>query len=579
MTIIWTMLTSSKMVKGLLLGAALLMLPLALSCGSSDGDAGDQDAVTEAMAAATELADQQEGAIDKAWAMAQIATAWVTIDPDSAKAQQAVEDSVEAASAAAQGGDEQRSAAADLREQSATWDPVDWRQAIALAERIERNASRAWVLRAIAGDLPKGYRAEALAHLESALEIAEANPLPQYRAADESTVAVELAKLDADSALEVAAAIADPAAKARALREISARLTETDPELAADVLADALEAAREISDPNDRAWALRESAVGPAVSAARARKLLAEAAEAADQIEEVEPQAFARSDIAVAWATLDLDEAKEVLGGISHDYPDARVAALVGMAERISASDPGEARELLDEAHKESEEVLDTYERAEVVNAVVAGMATLDDEEASSTAREIAREIEDPYFQADALRVLALVAADADVDDAVSLAEEIEPRFIRVQTLTAIGETMAASDAEKAISIFEQALSEAGELDDTYPLRDLASAWAALDAEKGLEIAEKVEDPPDQVKALTEVAIAMLATDPEKAKVTFETAQETAQSIKSDDDPFAAATALRDQAAVWSRVDEAEAGRLYADAFEIAAAVELEPTG
>jgi len=134
-------------------------------------------------------------------------------------------------------------------------------------------------------------------------------------------------------------------------------------------------------------------------------------------------------------------------------------------------------------------------------------------------------------------------------------------------------------DPEKAVSIFEQALSEAGELTDTSPLRRLASAWAQLDPLKALEIADRVEDPPDQVQALTDVALSMLATDPEKAHVTFETALETAQGIKSDDDPFAAATAVRDLAAVWLLVDEAEAGRLYADAFEMAAAVELEPTG
>jgi hypothetical protein len=574
MTIIWTMLTSGRMVKGLLLGVALLMLPLAFGCGSSsDAETEEQDTVAEAMAAATEVADQQERTIAKAWAMAQVATSWAAIDP--VAAQQAVADSVRAAEQAASDGDEQRSVAAELREQSATWDPVDWRQAIALAERIERNASRAWVLRAIAGELANVDPAQASSLLATALEIAEANPLPQYQAADKSTVAIELDELDADSALEVAAAIADPAAKARALREMSALLAETDPKLAADILADALEAARQISNPNDRAWALRESAVAPAVDAAQAGELLAEAEEAAGQIDDVEPQAFALSDLAIAWATLDLGQAEAVLEDISHDYPEASVAALVGIAARISASNSDKAGDLLEQAYKDSEQVLDTYERAQVVNAVVTGMATLDKERAE----EIAREIEDPYLQADALRSLALVVAGADADDAVSLAEAIQPRFIRVQAMIAVGDTVAAGDAEKAVSIFEQALSEAGELDDTYPLRELASAWAPLDPAKALEIAEKVEDPPDQVQAMTDVALAMLATDPEKARVTFETAHETAQSIKSDDDPFAAATALRDMAAVWLSVDEAEAGRLYADAFKLAAAVELEPTG
>ena len=50
-------------------------------------------------------------------------------------------------------------------------------------------------------------------------------------------------------------------------------------------------------------------------------------------------------------------------------------------------------------------------------------------------------------------------------------------------------------------------------------------------------------------------------------------------ALKSDQDLFVAATALRNMAAAWSSVDEAEAGRLYSTAFEAAAAVQVEPTG
>jgi hypothetical protein len=563
------------MVKGLLLGAALLVLLLSFGCGSSsDAETGEQDPVAEAMAAATEVADKQDRAIAKAWAMAQVATAWAAIDP--VAAEQAIADSVQAAEEAASGGDEQRSVAAELREKSATWEPLDWRTAIALAERIERNASRAWVLRAIAGELTDVDPVQARSLLATALGIAEENPLPQYRSADESTVAIELANLNATRAREVAATIADPAAKARALREIAALLAETNPGLAEDVLVDAVTAAKEIEDANDLAWALRETALGPAADAAQAHDLLEGAETAAGRIEEVEPQAFAQSDIAVAWATLDFNRAMTVVEGITPDYPEARVAALVGIAEaRISALDVKEAESALEQALKDSEEVLDTYERAQAVNAIVADMATVDEERAE----EIARGIEDPYFQADALRSVAVTVASADADDAVSLAGEIQPRFARVLALIAVGEKVAEDDTEKAVSIFEQALSEAGELKDTYPLRQLASAWAPLDPTKALEVANKVEDSADQVQALTDVAVAMLATDPEEADVILKTVQEKAQGIKSDEDPFAAATALRDAATVWSTVNEAKAGRLYADAFEAAAAVPLEPTG
>jgi hypothetical protein len=574
MTTGWRTPTLGRMMMGLLLGAAFLMLLLSVGCGSSSSAQTDgQDEVTETTGAATEVADKQERAIARAWAMAQVAMDWNAIDP--AGAQQAIADSVRAAEEAASGGDEQRRIAADLREKATDWAPVDWRSAIALAERIERNASRAWMLRAIAGELADTQPAEATSLLTSALEITADNPLPQYRAEDESTVAVQLAGLDADRALVVAAAIADPAARARALREISAQFADTDPELAATTLADAVTAAKEISDPNDRAWALRESALAPAADVAQARQLLDDAAEAADQIEDVVPQAFAQSDIAVAWAALDLDEAMTIAEGITPDYPEARVAALVGIAERIAASNPAGASSTLEQALEENERALDKYESGQAVNAIVADMALLDKDRAV----EIARGIEDPYLQADALRSVALAAADASVDNALALAAEIKPTFIRVQVLTAIGEKAAATDPEKAKSIFEKALSEAGDLDDTYPLRLLASAWAPLDPAKALEIADRVQDSADKAAALTDVAMAMLATDPEEADVTLKTAQETATGIKSDTDPFAAATALRDMATTWSTVDEAEAGRLYADAFQTAKAVSLEPTG
>lgn len=569
------MLASGRIVRGLLLGAALLMLAVAIGCGSSsEAETGQQDTVAETMAGATDVADQQERTIARARAMSQAATCWAAIDPVAAR--EAVADSVRAAGQAASGGDEQRAVAAELREESATWAPVDWRSAIALAERIERNASRAWVLRAIAGALIDVDPAQARSLLATALDVAEANPLPQYRAADESSVAVELAKFDADRALDVADDIADPAAKARALREMSEEIAKTDPELGEDVLADALEAAREIDDHYDRAWALRELAL--VVSGDDAPALLVEAGEAAEQIEKVEPQAFARSDIAIAWATLDLDKAMAILvvmEDTTDDYPEPLVAALVGIAERIQDSNPKEARGLLEDALVESERVLDTYERARAVNAIVIVMATVDHERAVS----IARGIEDPYLQGDALRFLAVTAASADAEEAVSLAEGIEPRFVRVQALIAVGAEVAEDDPEKAVSIFEQALSEAGELEDTYPLRLLASAWAPLDPEKALEIADRVEDDADRAQALTDIAVAMQATDPEEAGLIFEGARETAQSVKSDDDPFAAATTLRNMAAVWSSVDESEAGGLCADAFELAAAVPVEPTG
>lgn len=566
--------TLSKTVRIILLGVALLVLPFIWGCGSSsDDDTESADAVAEAMGAATGVADQQERAIDRAWAMAQVAIDWAALDPDAAE--QAIADSVRAAEEAASGGDEQRTVAADLRELAATWDPVDWRSAIPLAERIERNASRAWILRAIAGALADEDPDQARSLLADALEIARTNPLPQYGAADESTVALELGNTDPDAALAAAEAIADSEAKARALRELVWQFEDSNPELVESTVGDAISAAREISDPYDRAWALRESAGAPLADSVQTKELLGDAEDAAAQIEEVEPQAFALSDIAAAWAMLDFERALELAESIPANYPEARVAALVGIAEALTASDSERAVSALEDALTENEEVLDTYEQARAVNVIVMVMAELDLERAI----ELAEEIEDAYLQGDALRVLALAVVDEDAEQALVLAEEIEPLFIRVQTLIAIGVEVAAEDSEQAISIFEGALSEAGDLKDTYALRLLASAWAPLDAVKALDIADRVEDDADRAQALADVALAMLATNEAKAQVIFETAEEKAAGIKSDDDPFAAATALKDLAAAWSSVDEAEAGRLYDAAFEAAAAVEVEPTG
>jgi len=563
---------SGKMIKVLLLGLVALMLPLAWGCGSDSASQTEgQDATKDIVNTATNLAQKQELSIGRAWAMGQAATAWAAVDP--AGARRAVADSIEAAEAAAAGGDEQRSVAADLRAQSSDWTPTDWRGAVALAERIERNASRAWVLRAIAGELAEADPARASSLLATAMEIARENPLPQYRAEDESTVALELASLDPDDALRAAAAIGDQAAKARALREIAQQLSEADSARSASVLEEAISAAREISDPYDRAWALRESALVPGVEASQAGQLLGEAEDAAKQIVDVEPQEYALSDIAVAWSHVDLEQAMAAAGDIGDFDPQARVDALIGIAEaRLSASDSEGARTALEEALSANEGVLDVYERARAVNVIVTDMAPVD----SQRALDLARDIKDPYLQADALRFLAEAEAAGEPDDAVALAEEIEPAFVRVQALTAIGEKVAGSDQEKAVDIFTKALSEAGDLKDTYPLRLLASAWAPLDPAKALDVAEKVEDDQDRVVALTDVALAMLETDPAKAHVLFEEAYEIAQKIKSDDDPFATATVLLDLAAAWLPVDKAEAADVYAAAFEAAAAVPVE---
>ena len=101
-----------------------------------------------------------------------------------------------------------------------------------------------------------------------------------------------------------------------------------------------------------------------------------------------------------------------------------------------------------------------------------------------------------------------------------------------------------------------------------------------------LDVASAITDPGATAPALREMAGLFAPTRWElaagvlaKALVAALLTIPAAQSIKSDDDPFAAATALRDPAAVWVSVDEAEAGRLYAAASEAAAAVSVEPTG
>ena len=567
--------SSRKTSRGLLLALALLTLPLAWACGSSAGTQTEEtDPVAEAIGKATEVVGQQERAMNRAWAMAQVATAWSAVDP--AAARQAVADSIRAAEEAAAGGDEQRAAAAELREKAATWAPADWRSAIAMAERIERNASRAWVLRAIAGELADRDPEQAASLLASALEIARSNPLPQYRAADESTVALEIVKLDPAGALEAAADIEDPAAKARALREMVGQLAEEDPVLAETALSDAVSAAREISDPYDRAWALRESSAAPGVDVEGARALLAEAEEAAGEITEAEPQAFALSDIAVEWAALDSGRAMAAVDRIGADHPEARVAALIGIGEaRISASDQAGARSALERALQENESVLDVHERDRAVNVIIADLVSVDVDRAVS----LARGIEDPYLQGEALRTLTVELAGAKPDDAISLAESIQPQFVRVEALIEVGGKVASTDQERAAGVFQQALSEAGDLKNTYPLRLLASAWAPLDPAKALEVANKVEDDQDRVYALTDVALATLKIDPAKAGVIFDTAYETAQKVKSDEDPFLTASVLRDLGAAWMPVDRAEATGVYAAAFQAAAAVPVETTG
>jgi hypothetical protein len=546
----------------LLIVFALFALPLSAAV-PGPAQATEQDAARQAsLDAAKTAAVSAERLSAQAWMLARIGAAWTAVDP--AGGSQAVTDGLAAM-------DELKANAPAYwgRRQAVLEDSVEWTQdqqtAALLADRIGIGTTRAWALRAMAGELLAVDPAQAGQVLARALDTARQEDDAYYRALDLRGIAVLEASLDADKGLEIASEIGDPYLRAWGLREIGQGLAASDSQQAQAVYASAYEAAKQVSTTPEKARALWELATAwsPA-DPAQAGKLFDEALQTARTVQDPVAQSHLLSDLAAAWAVVDPARAQEVAGQLAGGDVAAQVYALRDVALGWSATDPAAASATFAQAWQQAKELPEGYDRSRAMADLVANWAGVDPDKALAASQEIT----DSYYQAEAQRDVALALAGRDPDRALELARSITLPYAQVEALTGVGTAQVQSNPAGAAQCFAEALGLVDQVHDTYPLERLVAAWTAADPAQALAAVDQIQGDVDKAVALREVSVALAATDRAQAETVFDRALNLAKSLRRRGDDYAAAEALRQLGMAWTPIDPAKAAQAFETAVE-----------
>lgn len=492
---------------------------------------------------ATRVSDAIARASVQAWVLGHIGAQWNATDKT--QANNAYTDALTAAR------DKQANASAywgqlqALRESAATWNTATQDLAVYRADKIETAARQAWHYRAIANDWLVVDKAKAT----DALNLALASLNTQYVTRNTQydlelrALAVTYAKLDTTKANELMTQVRDPFLRAWGWREMGQ-------------FDKATQAAREVKSPYDRAWALRQIARASGNVA-----LLNDALDAANKIENAETRAYALADIAVVWGAKDDAKAREIIAKIPDAYPEARALALRDAGR--ATSDTNRAKEFFTRALDEAQKIGDAYKTTKFTAALAADFARVD----VNRALDFAAKLNDDVLRAQAYRDIAIALNSNDVAAKITV-----PSF-RVQALTALG--AKATDKAQAAKYFQDAFALADKVEDVAVLRDLAIAWAALDAKAALAVVDKLEDASDKVAALQVIAVELAKTDKKQSADVFDRAVSLAKAVRVRGESFAAARALASLAASYATIDAARSNQAFTAALESAKRVNV----
>jgi hypothetical protein len=460
----------------------------------------EEQARQTALDTANRAAATADRAMGRAWMLARVGAAWAQTNPTQAEA------ALEAALTAAR--DVQLNSPvlwgeAQAAQEGAIGSEAAQEKAGLMTARLNAANSRAWALRQIAAEWLTVDPTRAEAILQEALAAA-AGRSGLYRDLDMRAIAVTWANVNPQQAVAVAERVYTPALKAWALRDIAQKTGDAALYLAA------AEAARGVADPVDRAAALRNVAVasGNAV-------LVAEALTALDGVTGV-TLAYALSDLAAASG----DAA--IAARIEAAYPDAQAAALYRLGQFEAAWAAAAA-------------IADPFDQARAQAAISAAWGNA----------EAALSITDPTLRDIALRDIAVAKNDP------ALAQGIQSLYYRVQALTALGQYPAAFEA-------------APDLADTYPLRDLAVAWAKTDPAAALQVVDLLDREADKAEAMRAVAVAS------GDDAAFERALTLALAARVRGDALAPAEAALNLARSFNPADPAKAEAAFTLAYDTA---------
>jgi hypothetical protein len=558
----------SKSSAGAVVAIVIVFLLFALPVFSTAAPAStaqteEQASRQEAINQATIAGESAERAAARAWMLARIGASWAALDE--AKGQDALAASLDAMHEFQMNGPAYGGRIHQLQESAVTW-ATGQDAAADAADRIAVAAGRAWALRAIAAETAPVDRASAEQLLAQAAALAEKNENVTYRDMDLYGVAIEWARLDANKGLDVARTTRDPLLQAAALREIGAlqALNGTGREAAETTLNLALQAARQAAVV-EQIWALQELGVNwAALDKAKGAAILGEAQALVPKVKSAQDRAYILRNLAAAWAGVDPARALQVAESIDPAYPEARASAL-GQAAKGGASHG------FDQAIESARQIDGAYRRDVALASIARDWAATTPDEAL----DVAATMGDVYLRADVQQAAALALATASPDRAWQTAQDIPVPFLRTETLVRLGARWADADRQRAVTAFQSAAALADELQDTYPMQELAVAWARIDSDQALAIVDKIQRDVDRAAALREVSVILAASDKGKAGAVFDRALAAATSMRRAGDSFASAEALRQLGEAWAPIDKDKAAQAFAAAFESAKRVSV----
>jgi len=491
---------------------------------------------------ATRVSDAIARASVQSWVLGRIGAQWHALDKTQASV--AYTDALTAArdknaNLAAYWGQLQA-----LRESAVTWNAATQDLAVFRADKIETAALQTWHYRAIANEWLAVDKAKALEALQLARSrITHHASRTTLDDLELRALAVTWSKLDAAKANELIAQVQDPMIRAWGWREMAQ-------------YEKAVESANQIQSSYERAWALREIARASGNVA-----LLNDALDAANKIENAETRAYALADIASVWAAKDDTKGRDIIAKIPESYAEARALAWHGAGK--ATTDANRAKEFFTRALAEAQKIGDAYTTAKFTAALAADLARVD----AAGALDVASKLTDTVLRDQAYRDIAIATNSPDV------AAKITTPTFRVQALTALG--AKASDRTQAAKYFQDAFALADKVEDVSVLRDLAIAWAALDARAALAIVDKLEDAADKGAALQAIAVELARTDRQQSAQVFDRAVNLAKSVRVRGESFASARALASLASSYAAIDATRANQAFAAALESAKRVNV----
>ena len=263
----------------------------------------------------------------------------------------------------------------------------------------------------------------------------------------------------------------------------------------------------------------------------------------------------ARNDLARA-ARLFTD-AERIANSITNE--SSKAWALSGVAKALAATDPDRAARLLADAERIANSITDESSKASALSDIAEALAATDPDRAE----RIANSITDESAKASALRGIAEALAATDPDRAERIANSITSEYCE-----GIGAERHREGAGRHRprprrthrQLHHRRAAKAS------ALSDIAKALAATDPDRAARlladaerIANSITDESSKASALSGIAEALAATDPDRAARLLADAERIANSIT---DEYSKASALSDIAQALAATDPDRAERI-----------------